>query len=225
MLQFIKAADTTAARDALSKRLIKELSEKKRVLWIISGGSNIPIEVAIMESIPEELQPYLAIMYDERFGPYNHKDSNYLQLVEAGFNPGKSTLLQAITPDTFSLSAATKRYEAAADEAFAHADVIIAQLGLGIDGHISGILPGSPASTAKKLVSGYKSDQYDRITFTFPALKKCNAVYLFAFGESKRVQLETLRDYNLQPKIQPSQILKKIPEAYVYNDQIGDKND
>ena len=223
MLTFYKIPKPQMAAGVLARRLVAELAAKKRVLWLVSGGSNITIEVAVMQALPAALQPRLAVMLDERYGPFDHKDSNLRQLYEAGFAPGKATVVPVLTPEHLPLEATAARYQAAAETAFDNADVIIAQLGIGPDGHISGILPGSQAVSAKGLVAGYRTEQFERITFTFDALKKCTAAYDFAFGEAKRGQLETLRDKDVPLNEQPAQILKAIPEAYVYNDQIGDK--
>lgn len=175
-----------------------------------------------MRVLPSELQPNLTIMLDERYGPYGHRDSNMQQLQDAGFAPGKATVIPVLMPENLSLEATAARYQAAAETAFKNADVIIAQLGIGPDGHVSGILPSSPAVTATGLVAGYRTEQFERITFTFDALKACTAAYAFAFGEGKRAQLETLRDEDLPLTEQPAQILKQIPESYVYNNQIGE---
>jgi 6-phosphogluconolactonase/glucosamine-6-phosphate isomerase/deaminase len=220
MMRFIKTSNYSAGAQPLIKRLVKELSNEKRVLWLVSGGSNIPIEKLVMDTIPAELQPYLAIMYDERYGPAGHQDSNLKQLQDAGFTPGKSALISAIGDGNLSLNESAERYNAAAQTAYANADVIIAQLGIGPDGHTSGILPGSPAVESEKLVVGYKWKDFERITFTFSALTQCSAAYVFAFGNNKREQLISLRDKAVPLSIQPAQILKKIPEAYIYNDQI-----
>jgi 6-phosphogluconolactonase/glucosamine-6-phosphate isomerase/deaminase len=222
-VKFIKIADAAGAADVLAKRLIKELRAEKRVLWLLSGGSNIAIEVAVMNKIPSEIQPYLAIMLDERYGPYGHKDSNMQQLLDAGFKPGKATIVPVLVPENLSLEDTATRYQAAAKTAFGNADVIIAQLGIGPDGHISGILPGSPAVESIGLVAGYRTDQFERVTFTFEALKLVTAAYAFAFGGAKREQLESLRDKKLPLGEQPAQILKQISESYIYNDQIGGK--
>jgi 6-phosphogluconolactonase/glucosamine-6-phosphate isomerase/deaminase len=216
MLKFANIASPQEAVDILTERLASELTAKKRVLWLVSGGSNIAIEVAVMQKLPANLQPYLAIMLDERYGPVGHKNSNLQQLYKAGFAPAKATVVPVLTPENLSLEATAARYQAAAKTAFDNADVIIAQLGIGADGHISGILPGSTAVAAKGLVAGYRTAEFERITFTFAALKKVTATYVFAFGEGKREQLERLRDQKLPLKIQPAQILKRIPEAYVY---------
>jgi 6-phosphogluconolactonase/glucosamine-6-phosphate isomerase/deaminase len=220
-LKFYKISGAEEAAKIIARRLTNELADAKRVLWLLSGGSNIAIEVAAMKLLPAGVQPHLAIMLDERYGPFGHKDSNMQQLYDSGFTPGSAAVIPVLTPDNLSLEAAAARYAAAAETAFANADVIIAQLGIGPDGHISGILPGTPAVSAKGLVSGYRTDQFERVTFTFGALKKATAAYAFAFGTNKLVQLERLRDKNLPLEDQPAQILKQIRESYVYNDQIG----
>ena len=47
------------------------------------------------------------------------------------------------------------------------------------------------------------------------------AAYVFAFGADKKPALENLLT-NIDLIVQPAQILKSLPEAYVYNDQVGD---
>lgn len=223
MVQFRKISGSTAA-DVLAKRLNQELTAKRRVLWLVSGGSNITITVETMKKIPAKSQPYLAIMLsDERFGPCGHKDSNLQQLHNAGFAPGQATVVPVLMPEDPPLAATVARYQNAIKTALDNADVIIAQLGIGSDGHVAGILPGSPAASSRKLVFGYETEQFSRITLTFAALKKVTADYSFAFGTEKLAQLETLRAKKLPLARQPAQILKQIKEAYVYNDQIGTK--
>lgn len=223
MLKFYKIADAHAGTAILAKRLEQELAAGKRVLWLLSGGSNIVIEVAVLNLLPVGLQRQLTIMLsDERYGRFGHKASNMQQLYDAGFDPGDATVLPAITPENLPLEMAAERYQAAIEHAFAKADTIVAQLGIGPDGHIAGILPHSPAVAAQGYVASYRAEQYERITLTFKALVKCT-VYVFAFGDNKREQLEILRGTDLPPTKQPAQILKKIPESYVYNDQIGGK--
>jgi 6-phosphogluconolactonase/glucosamine-6-phosphate isomerase/deaminase len=224
IFEFHNIPDRQAAVAVLTKRLLKELSTKKRVLWLVSGGSNIAITVAVMNALPPEAQSYLAIMLsDERFGPFGHADSNLQQLHDAGFTPGQATVVPVLTPNDSSLEGTTERYEAAIATAFQNADSIIAQLGIGADGHVAGILPGSPAAMARKLVVGYRTEKFARITLTFSALKKVSAAYAFVFGSDKREQLQQLQDTELPLTIQPAQILKQIIESYVYNDQIGGK--
>jgi hypothetical protein len=48
-----------------------------------------------------------------------------------------------------------------------------------------------------------------------------DSAYVFTFGEAKRPQLEILLNSDVPLSHQPAQLLKQLPEAYVYNDQIA----
>lgn len=221
MLHFQKLSDITSASGIISERLCKELRDKKQVLWLLSGGSNIAIEVAALNDVPSELRANLTIMLsDERFGPYGHKDSNMQKLQDAGLEPRSAHVIPVIVPESLPMDATTSHYEDNIRQALAGADVCIVQLGMGSDGHVAGILPHSPAVHATGLVTSYNTESFDRITLTVPALKQATATYVFAFGQDKHSQLVKLRDEDLPVDEQPAQILKQFEEVYVYNDQI-----
>jgi 6-phosphogluconolactonase/glucosamine-6-phosphate isomerase/deaminase len=225
MLHFYKLTSPDKVADIVAKRLVAELKKKRRVLWLVCGGSNIAAEAATMAKIPAELQEYLAIMLtDERYGVLGNPDSNIRQLYDAGFRPGKATVVPVLTPEELSLEQTAERYAKAVKVAFENANVIVAQFGIGPDGHIAGALPGSAGASSRKLVVGYDAGAFQRITLTPTALKKINVAYAFAFGDPKRQQLELLRDKKLPLAKQPAQILKQIPESYVYSDVIGENH-
>ncbi len=207
----------------LNKRIVSQLATGRNVLWLVSGGSNIKASVTIMNNIPAELTKQLSVMLiDERFGEVGHKDSNWAQLLKAGFDAQNAQMLPVLKAG-LSLEQTARRYNKLCDWAIADADCIFAQLGIGDDGHIAGILPNSAAATEQvKLAVGYTSDDYDRLTLTFPALKSINAIYAFAFGNTKHQALTTLQSKELDMAVQPAQILKQVAEAYLYNDQTGD---
>lgn len=213
-----------AVAEALLSRLRTELSDKKRVLWLVSGGSNIPIETTVMKALPKKLQPHLAIMLiDERYGQFGHKDSNLQQLYDAGFAPGKATVVPVLMPEYLPLDDSVTRYQAAIETAYTNADIIIAQFGIGADGHIAGLLPGSASLKVPRMVDGFEGKDFMRITLTPLALERINVAFAFVYGRAKREALKDLRDKNLPVTEQPAQILKQIPESYVYNDQIGER--
>ena len=217
---------TTGWEDGLANllhRLVTELAAGKQVVWLVSGGSNIPASAKVMDNISPDLRKNLTIILgDERYGPVNHPDSNCLQLREAGFSTAHATAFKTLQPD-MSLEDTTERYGEIIEAAFDKADCIIAQLGMGDDGHLAGILPGSPASKADKaMVYGYRGKPFDRITLGFAGLRKVTAAFVFAFGEPKRTALQNLKRKRLPLTEQPAQILKQLPEVYVYNDQVGD---
>jgi 6-phosphogluconolactonase/glucosamine-6-phosphate isomerase/deaminase len=206
----------------LTERLVHELAQNKRVLWLVSGGSNIPASAQIMDNIPPELKQNLGVMpADERYGPPGHDDSNWTQLMKAGFKARQATTLPVLQDD-LSFEQTIDSYNKLAKKAFSDHQVIIAQLGIGDDGHIAGILPGSPAAAdSRALAAGYRSPPLSRLTLTFSGLRRVNAAYTFAFGNTKQQALSSLRDQSLALSEQPAQILKELPEAYVYSDQFG----
>ena len=223
-MQFIY---TTSESDTGPQKLLDSLSDAlslhSRVLWLVPGGSNIAIAARIMQQLPDALLEKLHIMLtDERYGAVDHPDSNFRQLREAGFDPRMATLIPTLTPNT-ALDATVMSY---ADNFAREADeagYIIAQFGIGGDGHIAGILPGSPAATTGELAAGYHTETFDRITLTFPALKRIDEAYAFVFGDAKRSALEALKHGPLPLTEEPAQILREIPEAYVYNDCIAEE--
>lgn len=178
-----------------------------------------------MASIPEELTEHLTILLtDERFGEVGHPDSNAKQLQDAGFQPKKATFVPVLDAD-YSREETRKRYEEAVKSAVEQASVTIGQFGIGSDGHIAGILPHSSAATADGWFTIYDAPPFVRATLTFQALRHIDAAYAMAFGSSKREALLNLRDKNLPLGDQPSQILKEMAEAYVFNDQLEDSNE
>jgi 6-phosphogluconolactonase/glucosamine-6-phosphate isomerase/deaminase len=221
-LNFIYEPDAKNGAAKLSERLVSELQSGKKVLWLVCGGSSIPLEASAMKQVPRELQKNLTIaLTDERYGEFNHPDSNWLQLDEAGFQAGEATIIPTLAPN-LSLDETCKTYEQNITQALDKADIVIAQFGIGADGHIAGALPGSPAITDDKMVVGYDAGNFTRITLTPTALRRITVAFAFVYGDSKLEALQNLRDRELSLDEQPAQILKQLSEAYVYNDQIGE---
>lgn len=207
---------------AIAAQICDNLRAGKRVLWLVSGGSNVGVEAKIMQVVrakaKEEL-PRLAILpMDERYGPKGHKDSNSEQLRAAGFDPGNAVWIDVLMHD-LPFEQTIEFYGEVAAAALANAAVVIGQFGLGGDAHTAGILPGSPATEAKNVaVIGYTWNDYQRMTFTSSALTKVQIAYVLAYGSGKKNALSRLRK-NAEPFAElPAKILYDIPMVYVYND-------
>jgi 6-phosphogluconolactonase/glucosamine-6-phosphate isomerase/deaminase len=224
-MQFIRTEAWDEAVAAVAGRLIQELKTGKFVLWLISGGSQIPSNTEIMRQIPDKLSQKLSIMpVDERYGPPGHADSNWAQLMQSGFQPKQAKLLPVLEAK-LDFAATAERFNNLAGQAFADNQIVIGQLGLGADGHTAGILPASPACDDQtNLVAYYEAPPFKRLTLTFAALRKINVAYVLAFGENKLGALQNLKQ-NLPLNQQPSQIVKDIAEAYIYNDQLGESHE
>lgn len=222
-MKYILTAGWDDGVAALTERLVRELADGKRVLWLVCGGSNIPSIVQVMRGISPELSKGLTIsLTDERYGEPGHKDSNWEQLKHAGFDTEQASTLPVLGPGK-DLDRTVKDYGLMIGKAMDDNDITIAQFGIGPDGHIAGILPGSAAAEEDKaLAAGYESPPLVRVTLTFPALRRVSAAYAFAFGEPKRHALKQLRAGASTIKDQPARILDELPEAYLYNDQVGE---
>ncbi len=196
-------------------------------LWLVPGGSNIPLVVAVMTSLSAELTDNLIIgLTDERFGPYNHPDSNWTQLRAAGFDPKRAQIIETLKAGVdSSLESAVLSYNSELDTILDEVSAAIGLFGMGADGHIAGILPNSPATneTSYTTVTGYNATPFNRITISFSAIRRLNSVFLIAMGETKRAQIERLITQEAPLNEQPAQIIKQVSEAYLYNDQLGGK--
>ncbi|HVS58231.1 MAG TPA: 6-phosphogluconolactonase [Candidatus Saccharimonadales bacterium] len=222
-MKFVRTEGWGKGTQALVRRLQSELKKNVPVLWLVCGGSNIPASVEVMKTLPDDATKNLAVMLtDERYGEVGHIHSNAKQLMDAGFESKQAIFVPTLVPG-HSLQETKIRYEEAVRRAFEHANVIIAQFGIGADGHLAGILPHSPAAESTDWVAAYETAEHTRVTLTFEALRHITAAYAFVFGGEKKPALLQLRDENLPLADQPSQILKELSEAYVYNDQIGEK--
>ena len=218
-MQYIRSTAVTALQ-TLANRLQSELGSGKRVLWLVSGGSNIGITVQIMASLPSELTHALTIgLIDERYGEVGHTDSNWQALLQAGVDFKHATAMPVLLLGHDRRST-TEHYARTLMSMLNEADISIGLLGLGTDGHTAGILPLSPATQdSEALVVDYASNPYERITLSFAGLRRLDVAYLFAFGTEKSAVVRELVESDQPLGEQPAQIIKHIHESYVYNDE------
>ncbi len=223
-MKFVTVSDPKIGVVAVVSKIRDLVKDGKRVLWLVPGGSNIPISVEILSHLivdidREHLKKHLSVMLtDERYGHVGHADSNWQQLIDHGFN--FDFVNPVPTLSGLSFEETVKKFGENAEERFQNADAIIGQFGVGHDGHIAGIIPHSPVVGTLKSAEGFKSDKFVRITLTPHVLSRVTVAYAFVSGESKKVALINLKEKDLSLDEEPCQILKKIGESYVYTDQI-----
>lgn len=217
-MQFVREPWSVGA-PKLATQLVDALERQDHVVWLVSGGSNIQIATEVMRELPEHLTRKLVIMLaDERYGDVGHKDSNFQQLQEVGFEPKLAEFIPTLI-DGLSLEDTAAEFGQRFTREADNAGAILAQFGIGSDGHVAGILPHSPASTSDRAAFGYHTEQYNRITLTFNSLKRIHTAYAFVYGDDKAPTLKQLQTEDLELTEQPAQILKQIPDVYIYNDQ------
>lgn len=221
-IKFRKIDSTYPAAAYVSAVIADKLSAGQSVLWLLPGGSAMAVATQAAELLADsasDLSKLYVSLSDERFGAPGHPDSNWQQLFEQGLKLPGARLQPVLLGDD--LEQTIKHYSQTLASNFAKLDYKIALLGIGPDGHIAGIKPGSPAINSGELAAGYEWEDFTRLTMTPEAIERLDEVVCYATGEAKRAALENL-DKDLPLGTEPAQILKAVPSATVYNDIKGD---
>lgn len=207
------------AVSTLKNSLVNALLSNSKVVWFVPGGSNIPISVATSKAIPDNLRPRLSVtLTDERFGSYGHKDSNWQQLKDLGFDFASLNTVEFLQKGNLNLADTQKITESRLKNIIKDA-YLFGQFGIGTDGHIAGIKPNSPAVNSKNLVCGYKAKDFIRLTTTLKLIKQLNEAHIFALGKEKLKILEKLKNNDEPLEAMPAQIVKKIKKAVIYSEE------
>lgn len=241
MIEFRNKEAIEGAKD-LADRILSYLNEGKKVLWLVCGGSNIPISVKVLKFLKDStikqlnkgtiqtsaksiensgndensiLKNLTVTLTDERYGSINHPDSNWRQLREKGFDFEAVTAIPVLVGKSFDET--TKLFGVNLRDAWSDNDIKIGQFGVGADGHIAGVLPKSKAAKNVGTVFGYEAAPFRRVTITLATIEKLDCAYAFVYGESKREAMSRLHE-DLTAEVEPAQVLKKVKEVVVYSD-------
>jgi len=200
--------------------IANKLATGKKVLWLIAGGSAIKVAVEVSQKLPKNnLQNLTVTLTDERYGPVGHADSNWPQLLSAGFKLDGANMQPVLKGNSIVQTA--KDYSETLKEDLKRVDYSIALAGMGPDGHIYGIKSGSPSVRSNHTVVAYKWDDYERITPTIKFIIKLDETVMYVAGQEKWSQLDDL-DKDLDPNKQPAQLLKNLKKVIIFNDHKGE---
>lgn len=186
-----------AAAETVIETLRAALAERDRASFVLTGGSTpIPLYRLLAADYRHALDWERVDVFfgDERHVPHDDEDSN--------FRMARDTLLDGLplSPDRIhpmptadSPDADARAYEETLRAYFGDGlpafDLLL--LGMGADGHVASLFPGSPAldETERWVVateSPPSSPVRDRVTLTFPALNAARTVLFLVAGASKR---------------------------------------
>jgi len=155
------------------------------ILWLVSGGSAIEIAVEarkLLDVTKTDKRLHVGLI-DERYGSKDHKDSNYLALIQAGFNT--SGIIMHPVLKNKSLETTTSDYNQIITKLVNDCNTVIALYGMGGDGHTAGLLPNNPIMNSEQIVDSYKGKDFYRITTTPRLIKLLDEVVLYVVGKSK----------------------------------------
>lgn len=201
----------------LHRTINTHLANGKSVLWIVAGGSAIPIVSEVSRLLKgEKLHNLSVTLTDERYGPVDHPDSNWLQMKKEGFLLAGAQLLPVLNGESIEKNTAefnkllTKRLRT-------EGIYTLGLFGMGSDGHTAGILPDSPVVKSTALASWYDGGQFMRITMTPRAISMLDEAILYAVGRDKWGMIERLKSRG-GINIQPAHILKAVPKFTIFSD-------
>lgn len=218
--------------EIIAKKIADKLNSGQKVFWLVTGGSGIGLGAEIsklLNNLP--LENLSVTLTDERFVPVGAKDSNWYQLQQAGFNLPNAKLIPILAGGDLTRTA--QSFAQNLEKCFSESDFSIAIFGIGPDGHVAGILPGSPAVTSAALAAGYKDEEVTvaspegvlrgvgRITITPKAFPRLDEAIASVFGVSKKQALDKLEE-DLSLQQQPAQALKQVSNLTIYNDYKGE---
>ncbi len=204
----------------------------KPLLLLLSGGSSLEL----LEYITDEaLEGGISIgMLDDRYSQDTNINS-YLILNDGAFferalNKG-CTFMDSSVSEHESLELYAERYESYIKEwMLMYPDGIIrATVGIGPDGHTSGILPYpedphlfETLFNSEKLIVGYnvgdKSPYKERMTSTCTLLKKCDQTLTYMSGEHKREALQRVVAEQGSLAETPGRIVRELKNETIYTD-------
>jgi len=183
--------------NSIHSRIMKKLLEGGIFRLALSGGSTpgpIYSALAVMRDIDWSRVEIYEV--DERYVNKEDHLSNYFLL--------RNTLIDLLEmvparfvffDSTYELDEALEKVEGeldASDSEFF--DLVL--LGIGSDGHIASLFPGSAAlRETRRWVAHTQTDRFDgrdRMTLTFPALESSKEIFFLVRGKAKREVLESV---------------------------------
>lgn len=180
-----------------SARLIQDsidavLLERGQCSVMLTGGRSAERLYMVWAEIPDFQQMTGVRFYfgDERCVPPDHPESNYGMVMHTLFNQGVPAGCSVFRMETDGIDreAAALRYD---DLLPGKVDVLL--LGVGEDGHIASLFPGSVAlkEVRRRMMSitGPKPP-HERLTITPPVITQASSIFVLATGVAKAQILE-----------------------------------
>lgn len=202
--------------EEIARAINIQLELEKKVLWLVTGGSSISLQILIAQKIINPLPGKLIItLTDERYGKENHSESNWLRLKELGFEIKGAELIPILSNKN--IFETTNDFAKILESKMAEVDYRIGLFGVGADGHTAGILPKSMAVDSEKVAVFYSAPPFDRITITPKTILKLDQAFVYAIGEKKWPIIEKLKEEFPINEL-PAQILKRVPLLKIFTD-------
>ncbi len=216
-MNYCYTSSSTPVIKALTKSISTHLAKGESVLWLLSGGSGAAVCIEVSKALRDVDTSNLFItMSDERYGPIGHADENIQQLLDGGFEVGQATLyrpLQGLDRNSTTMMLSDWLANTIGTVGFS-----IALLGIGSDGHTSGIKPNSIAVSSTEAAVDFTGDDFERITTTITFLEAFDELIVQSFGDAKHTVIASLLHEKIPIAEQPAKFITNILNATLYSD-------
>ena len=205
-----------------AERIIAEgikSNSQKRILYLLSGGSSASVGVAALGLLNESVRKNISVaMVDERFVPYNTKDSNAYLLKKLGILNFVSIFDEVLENNSeIDRNKTAQNYENKLANKVENSDYIIAVLGIGADNHTAGILPGINFNDSNNLVVDYSSDTFERISISPHFFNSIDMLFVYVEGDEKESAVMAVSEVHDSVDY-PSQLIKNAKQYEIlYN--------
>ena len=209
----------------LCKTIISNLSEKKRILFLVSGGSNVVVFKEVLKKLKDQKidlnNLYISLM-DERFGIVGHKDENFQHFIDEKIDLDNLNIYHILRLDEPNPIKTARLFNDWLDNQLQVADIVIGLFGIGADGHTAGIKPRTIATKEKnQLAFYYIGPDFPRITISFKTIRQVDLAVIQANGKEKQLALKNLVS-NSKTSLddEPAQIFSQIQDSLIITDAL-----
>jgi 6-phosphogluconolactonase/glucosamine-6-phosphate isomerase/deaminase len=215
MINIINKQDEAA--HPITTLIIDELRLDRSVLLLVPGGSASGVARKVLSSLNDttaNTSRLTVTITDERFGDVGHTDSNWL-LYESfsGLLPA-SQFIPVLRGQDLQQTATSWGQDLSG--ALTMADTVVALFGIGADGHIAGIKPGTEScNMSDELTIAYTASDFQRVTITPAFFQHIDSLFVYAENSDKRGAIENLGSA-ISVLVMPAQLIKASKSFFVY---------
>jgi 6-phosphogluconolactonase/glucosamine-6-phosphate isomerase/deaminase len=220
-INHISPSDASLAIRYIAGKINEHLRHDHSVAWFVSGGANIQVACDVQKILISHENSQLTIcLIDERYGEVGHNDSNWQQLLDAGFDMTQVHPLSVLV-DGLSMEETAQRYDEKIRHLLEKVTFSIGQYGMGGDAHTSGLLPRCSAITSEQLYTSYKGPDYLRITSTPVLIREIDEAVLVVTADDRSWAISQL--FSEGPTYEaPVRVLKQAKRLTVFSASTGE---